>query len=52
MFEKVDTSDPTAVRQTYEVFQGQYSAAIYLDSLNNKFDFRNVEELIAFKHVS
>ena len=45
MFEKVDTSDPTAIRQTYEVFQGQYSAAIYLDSLNNKFDLRNIEEL-------
>ena len=45
MFERVDTNDPKAIRQTYEVFQGQYSAAIYLDSLNNKFDLRNIDEL-------
>ena len=45
MFERVDTNDPKAIRQTYEVFQGQYSAAIYLDSLNNKFDLRSVDEL-------
>lgn len=45
MFERVNDNDTVPIRQNYEVFQGQYSAAIYLDSVKNKFEIRNIDEL-------
>ncbi|RPG58624.1 MAG: hypothetical protein CBD51_004555 [Flavobacteriales bacterium TMED191] len=45
MFERVNDNDTVPIRQNYEVFQGQYSTAIYLDSVKNKFEIRNIDEL-------
>ena len=45
MFENGDISDTSVVRQNLEVFQGQFSGAIFLDSLNSRFDIRNIDFL-------
>ena len=45
MFEKSNISDTTVIIQSEIVFQGQHSAAIYLDSTRQYFDVRNIEEL-------
>ena len=45
MFEKSSISDTNAIIQNEVVFQGQNSAAIYLDSTHQYFDIRNIEEL-------
>ena len=45
MFEKSSISDTTAIIQSETVFQGEKSAAIYLDSINDYFDIRNIQAL-------
>lgn len=45
MFETSTTSDTNAIIQSEVVFQGEYSAAIYLDSIHDYFDIRNTSEL-------
>jgi len=45
MFEKSTISDTNAIIQNEVVFQGEHSAAIYLDSINQYFDIRNIEEM-------
>lgn len=45
IFEPSSISDTTAIIQNEVVFQGQYSAAIYLDSTNTYFDVRTNPEL-------
>jgi hypothetical protein len=45
MFEASSASDTTVVIQNETVFQGEYSAAIYLDSVNTYFDVRTNTEL-------
>mgnify|MGYP001233219747 CR=1 FL=1 len=45
MFEKSTLSDTNAIIQNDVVFQGSHSLAIFLDSMNNYFDIRNINEL-------
>jgi hypothetical protein len=45
MFEPSSLSDTTVIIQNEVVFQGEYSAAIYLDSKNTYFDVRTNSEL-------
>jgi len=45
MFESSSLSDTTVIIQKNVVFQGENSAAIYLDSTNNYFDVRTNTEL-------
>jgi len=45
ILEPTSTSDTTAIIQSQIVFQGNKSAAIYLDSINPYFDIRNIEAL-------
>ncbi len=45
ILEPSSMSDTNAIIQNQIVFQGNKSAAIYLDSINSYFDIRNIEEL-------
>tara|TARA_B100000900_G_scaffold410216_1_gene427601 strand:+ start:497 stop:1360 length:864 start_codon:yes stop_codon:yes gene_type:complete len=45
MFENGEISDTSVVRQSFEVFQGQFSGAVFLDSTNSRFDIRNINQL-------
>ena len=43
MLTKAPLSDTIAIIQNEIVFQGEHSAAIYLDSINTYFDIRNID---------
>ena len=45
MFEKTNMSDTIVIIQSDVVFQGEKSAAVYLDDQNNYFEVRNIEPL-------
>tara|TARA_B100001287_G_C22621578_1_gene500341 strand:+ start:393 stop:1250 length:858 start_codon:yes stop_codon:yes gene_type:complete len=45
MFENGEISDTSVIRQNFEVFQGEFSGAVFLDSTNSRFDIRNIDQL-------